>query len=224
MQAVILAAGKGTRLLPLTEHTPKGLVDIGGKPLLLAIFEALPQEIDEIVVIVGHLGGQIKKKFGASWNGRKIRYVTQDPLDGTGTALHAARKFLHDRFLVVNGDDLYALVDLERLIAHPVAILTQTTKDRVAHGVLVDEHKHFLGLESDPPPKQRHVRVCGAYVLDERFFAYPLAAISVHGSTEFSLPHTLVEMAKDIPVKTEEATFWQPVGTPAELARVRGEA
>ncbi len=222
MQAVILAAGKGTRLAPLTNAVPKALVDLGGgRTLLEAILEQLPEEADELVFVVGHLQEQIRERFGASWSGRPIRYAVQQPLDGTGTALHAARMMLRGTFLVVNGDDVYAAEDLERLISHPLAILVQATRERLAHTALVSGDGRFLGLESDPPPAQPHVRVCGAYVLDERFFRYPLAAIDVRGRREYSLPHTLVELAKDAPVAAVEATRWLPVGTPEELEAAR---
>ncbi len=216
MQAVILAAGKGTRLRPLTDRIPKALVDIKGTPLIEHILSALPKDISEIVVIVGYLADQIQRHVGPLWHGIPVRYVVQDPLDGTGTAIHLAKDLLHGSFLVVNGDDLYDQADLARLCAHPLAILLHQTNAPVSPSALVDGQGHFVGLETRPPQGEHHRRVCGAYVLDERFFRYPLAETPVHGHHEFSLPHTLVNAAKDLPIRVEMARFWQPVGTPEE--------
>jgi bifunctional UDP-N-acetylglucosamine pyrophosphorylase/glucosamine-1-phosphate N-acetyltransferase len=222
MLAVILAAGKGTRLLPLTETTPKALVDICGKPLIVRLMEALPDNVTEILIVVGHLKEKITDKIGNTWNGKPVTYVTQDPLDGTGTAIHLAKdRVLGKKFIVVNGDDLYAKRDLERLAMHELGILVQHNAEAVPASVLLDAQGCLEGLEMNPPKDEPHVRVCGAYTLDERFFNYPLAQVDVRGTTEYGLPHTLIQMTKDMCVKAEEATYWVPVGTPSELDRAR---
>lgn len=221
MQAVILAAGRGLRLRPLTETTPKALVDICGTPLIERTIASLPEEVTEVFVVVGHLKQQIVDALGESIDGRDIRYVTQETLDGTGSALHLLREKLHGKFLVVNGDDLYAAADLERMIAHPLAILVSSTETPVAASALRDPAGRFEGLESNAPEHETKLRVCGAYVLDDRFFDYPLAEVNVHGSVEYSLPHTLVEMSADCDIRVEEASKWYPVGTPEELDQLR---
>lgn len=223
MQAVILAAGRGTRLQPLTDATPKALVDIGGETLLEHLLLALPKEIHEIIIVVGHLGDHIEKRIGSAWHGKAVCYVTQSTLDGTGSALHLVKDLIHGTFLVVNGDDLYGAPDLSRLIAHPLAILLSLSDTPVEHAALVGTDGRFMGLETRPPMSEPQRRVCGAYVLDERFFKYPLAKIPVRDHQEFSLPHTLVELAKDAVVRIEFADYWRPVGTAAELERVRTE-
>ncbi len=221
MQAVILAAGRGLRLRPLTETTPKALVDVCGTPLIERTIASLPDEVTEVFVVVGHLKEQIIDALGESIDGRDIRYVTQDPLDGTGSALHLLRERLHGKFLVVNGDDLYAAADLKRLIAHPLALLAATTTGAIAASARRDPDGRFEGLASNVPEHETKLRICGAYVLDDRFFDYALAEVTVHGSVEYSLPHTLVEMSADADIRVEEATVWYPVGTPEELERLR---
>jgi bifunctional UDP-N-acetylglucosamine pyrophosphorylase/glucosamine-1-phosphate N-acetyltransferase len=217
MQAVILAAGRGLRLRPLTETTPKALVDVAGTPLIFRILDALPDAVTEIFIVVGHLKERVMEAVGPSYRDRKIDYVIQDPLDGTGSALHLLKDCLHGKFLVVNGDDLYDRGDLERLVAHHLGLLVQPTLDSVESSALQDENGRFEGLEKNAPSDETKLRVCGAYVLDERFFRYPLAEVSVHGKTEWSLPHTLVEMALDNDMHVEDATRWMPVGTQSEL-------
>lgn len=221
MQAVILAAGQGLRLRPLTETTPKALVDICGTPLIFHILRALPDSVTEIFIVVGHLKEQVMDAVGGSFDGKPIHYAVQDPLDGTGSALHLLRGRLNGTFLVVNGDDLYGRGDLERLAAHDLALLVFPTNDAVESSALRDETGRFMGLETNAPANETKLRVCGAYVLDERFFRVPLAEVSVRGKTEYSLPHTLVTLSRDHAIKTEDATGWMPVGTPKELAQVR---
>lgn len=220
MQAVILAAGKGLRLRPITETVPKALVDVCGKPLVFHILNALPSTVTEIFVVVGYLGEQIRAAIGDAFDGKTVRYVTQDPLDGTGSALRLLRDELRGKFLVVNGDDLYGRDDLDRLVAHDMAVLVAPTDDATGSTAVVDADGRFVGIRIDETTGERF-RVCGAYVLDERFFDYPLATVNVHDKIEYSLPHTIVAMARDHAISTEEATQWQPVGTHEELTRVR---
>ena len=75
MQCVILAAGKGERMRPLTNDRPKPLVLVLGRPLLEHIIEALPAAIDEIILVVGYRGEQIQKHFGTEYGGRRVHYV-----------------------------------------------------------------------------------------------------------------------------------------------------
>lgn len=221
MQAVILAAGKGERLAPITDNTPKALLDINGKLLIQHILNALPDSVREIHIIVGHLKNQIIKTIGYVSNNRPIFYTEQKTLNGTGGAIHLLKNKLSGTFLVVNGDDLYSEEDLERLAEHAAGILLFKTKESIPNSALLDEDGQFVGIEANPPKNEWKYRVCGAYIFDERFFNYPLASVTVRGHKEFSIPHTLVRMSKDIPIKTELATNWRPVGTQEELATAR---
>jgi len=221
MQAVILAAGQGLRLRPLTETSPKALVDVCGTPLIFRILRSLPDQITEIFIVVGYLKERIMDEVGGLFDGKPIHFVAQNTLDGTGSALHLLKDRLHEKFLVMNGDDLYDKADLERLVVHDLGVLILPTKDAVEASALRDERGRFAGLEANAPAQKTKLRICGAYALDERFFHYPLATVSVHGKIEYSLPHTLVRMTSDHAIMVEEATHWMPIGTQDELDRVR---
>ena len=94
MQAVILAAGKGTRMLPLTQTTPKPMLLVSGMPILARILEVLPSEITEVLIIVGYLSEQIEQYFGTTYNGRSLRYIQQAEPKGTYAALELAKPFI----------------------------------------------------------------------------------------------------------------------------------
>jgi NDP-sugar pyrophosphorylase family protein len=106
MQAVILAGGLGTRLLPLTEVIPKPMVQVGGVPYLRHQLQLLAsQDIRDIVLLTGYLGEQIEDYFadGASM-GLRISYSREQSPLGTGGALRQAREMLQDSFLLIYGD------------------------------------------------------------------------------------------------------------------------
>ncbi len=108
MKAVIFAAGKGERLRPLTFKTPKPLLKIGGKTFLERIIGALPSFVNEIIIVVGYKKEQIKKFFGKKYKNRKIHYVIQKKLNGTGRALLLTQKYFKEKekFLILNADEL----------------------------------------------------------------------------------------------------------------------
>ncbi len=108
MKAMVLAAGFGNRLRPLTDHTPKPLVSVGGKPLIVHHLEKLATAgFTEVVINLGHLGHKIEETLGngSEW-GLSIAYSDEGPVPlETGGGLTKALPLLGpDPFLVVNGD------------------------------------------------------------------------------------------------------------------------
>lgn len=132
MKAMILAAGRGERLRPLTDRLPKPLIEVGGKPLVVWHLERLAAAgIREIVINVSHLGAQIEQALGTgqAW-GLSITFSREpDPLETAG-ALAFARAQLGERpFLLANGD-VYCEYPLARLRERRLG-------ERLAHLVLV---------------------------------------------------------------------------------------
>ena len=140
MKAMILAAGLGTRMRPLTDHCPKPLLPVAGKPLIVYHLERLAQAgIDQVVVNVSHLAEQIEAQIGdgSRW-GVSIHYSHEpEPLETAGGLLQALPLLAEadDRpFLVVNGD---VWCD------YPLARLPETIAGQ-AHLLLVDNPEHHL--------------------------------------------------------------------------------
>ncbi|MGB7816406.1 MAG: nucleotidyltransferase family protein [Methylotenera sp.] len=131
MKAMILAAGRGERMRPLTDHTPKPLLKVGGKPLIVWHLERLAQAgFKEIVINHAHLGEQIENALGngAQW-GVSIQYSTEKVALETAGGIAYALNLLGDApFLVVNGD-IYIEIDFATLTLKP---------NHLAHLVLVD--------------------------------------------------------------------------------------
>ena len=140
MQAVILAAGKGTRMRPLTYDMPKAMLPVKGKPVLEYTIDFLPEEIDEVIIVINHLGEQIKNYFGDEWKGRKIKYVVQEKLNGTGGAIHSCRNLIRGKFMVVMGDDLYHKNDLAKIAKEELAIMAKDLDNAERFGIFeIDE-------------------------------------------------------------------------------------
>src|SRR3989338_4786834 len=137
MQAVIFAAGRGTRMKEMTDNTPKSMLLVVGRPLLEHKIEALPENVDEVVLIVGYLGSTIQKHFGGEFAGKKIFYVEQEELSGTADALWRAAPVLKGTFLAMNGDDLYASTDLDACASEPWSMLVAERDPLLSGGKVV---------------------------------------------------------------------------------------
>lgn len=225
MQLVILAAGKGTRMRPLTYEVTKAMIPLKGKPKLAWTLENLPKEIDEVVIVINHLGKQIKDYFGNSFSNRGIKYVLQEKLEGTGAAVHACKDVLKDRFLVMMGDDLYHPDDVEKMAKEDLAILVfEETGASTAAAMIVDEAGNFVKIiESDEPsfPKNERKLVNTAlYTLNQKFFNYPLVKIY---NGELGLPQTIATMVDDHEIGLVKAKNWVPLSKVDDIATAEKE-
>lgn len=219
MDAVIMCAGLGTRLRPITDTVPKPLVPIAGRSSLERTLDILPDDVDRIILVVGYLAEQIEARIGSEYQGREVAYVRQDVLNGTGGALRRAESVIRsDRFLVLMGDDLYAKEDLQELAKHDMSVLCYTG---IASGTLdafrTDENHRIIGLYR-PEPGAECLLNTGAYLLDRHWFA--TEPVLVPGKAdEWSLPHAIPQLIESgHPIYAIEATFWMPVGTHEQLA------
>ncbi|MBP9836302.1 MAG: NTP transferase domain-containing protein, partial [Candidatus Pacebacteria bacterium] len=174
MQCVILAAGKGTRMRPLTETVPKPLVKVCGKPLLQHIVEALPVEIDEIILVVNYLEDQIRAFCGTEFCGRKVQYVTQaNPSGGTGDALLCTKSLLKGRFLFMYADDIHGAKALEAVISHPYAMLAAHSHEPQHFGVIeLNADGTLKSIQEKPEVPPSNFINIGGMVLDLDIFNY----------------------------------------------------
>jgi len=119
MKAVILAAGRGRRLKPLTDSLPKGLIKLEGRELLDYSLENLSRAgIKEALVVVGYLGEKIRKRFGKSFSGLSIRYAENKDYGSTGSmySLSKTRGLVHEEIILLESDLVYEQKALEILL------------------------------------------------------------------------------------------------------------
>jgi glucose-1-phosphate thymidylyltransferase len=108
MDAVVLAAGEGTRLRPLTEDKPKGMVDVAGQPILTHCFESLVElGADRLVVVVGYMKETIIEHYGDEYAGVPITYTHQREQNGLAHALLTVEKHVDDDFMLMLGDNVF---------------------------------------------------------------------------------------------------------------------
>lgn len=218
MQAIILAAGKGTRMRPLTNTVPKQLVTLRGKPLLYYTFAALPKEITEVILVIGYLGAHIQRLCGTSYQGRKIHYVMQKQALGTAKALFLCKPFIikNESFLVMYADDIYKKEDIARLLDYPSAMLVKEVENPRAFGIVTcDANNCITELIEKPAEPVSNLANIGVYVLDGRIFQYEPRQ---HANGEYYLTDSIAQLAKDHPIVAVPASFWIPIASPEDIA------
>ncbi len=173
MKAVILAAGKGTRMKPLTDHVPKPMVVIRGKSFLEHLVEAFPPEVDEIIVVVGYRGEMIQELLARKYPKKKIRIVFQKKLSGTGSALMLVKKFMDrkGRFLLAYGDEYITRVQMKKCMLNKYSWLVRRMDDPSQSGVVsISKTGRIFNVTEKPKKFMGDMVSAGVMIVDYGIF------------------------------------------------------
>ncbi len=214
VQAVIMAAGKSTRTYPLTLTKPKPLLHIANKPILAHQLDQMPGLVDEAIVIVGYKHKMIREFFGDSYRGISLTYVEQREQLGTGHAAMQAQPYIRERFLLMNGDDLYAREDLEACLQYQYSLLSVEVEDPRQFGVLTVENGLVKDLIEKPEHPTSKLTSVGVYVFDRNIFPI-LDKIPRSPRGEYEVTDGVRELAHSAEMHYHvSSAYWIPVGFP----------
>ncbi len=215
MKAVILAAGKGERMMPLTQGRAKPLLPIANKPLLQHHLENIEGVVDEAIIIVGYGKEQVMDHFGGSFGKIAISYVEQKEQKGTGHAVLQAKEKLSGKFMLIYGDDLYAKEDIHAMASHDNAILGSPTQEAWRFGIIDSDSGKLKGIKEKPKDVKEGLAVTGVYTIDSKVLGEDVP-VSPRGEMEFT--DMLTSFAQHTPVDVVKAEkYWLPVGMPWDL-------
>jgi bifunctional UDP-N-acetylglucosamine pyrophosphorylase/glucosamine-1-phosphate N-acetyltransferase len=221
MQAVILAAGRGTRMGALTDSVPKPMLAVAGKTLLEHKFDILGPDLHEILIVIGYQGDVIRNAYGTSYRGMPIRYIAQETLDGTMGALALARPYLTERFIVMMGDDIYSSGDLARMLVVPEWGMLLKHMEHMPSGgrIVTDAKEEVKDIEEGDHRGEPGLFNTNMFVLDPRVFEHPMVPKSA-GSHEYGLPQTVLAASKasGIPLLSVLTTEWIQITAPEDIA------
>ncbi len=217
MQAIIMASGLGKRMLPLTLERPKPLIKVSGKTIIEYVLDALPEEIDEVIIVVGYKSHMIQEHLGDSYNGLPIRYVFQWMQAGTAHALSIARPFITGTFLLLNADDILGAKALKEAVKYPLAILAAPHAEPQKFGVIKKREDGTMeSIIEKPENPPTNLVSTGAMVLDERIFGYEAPR---HEKGEYFITDPVSSLAAEYPMVVIEEPIWIPVGCPEDIAK-----
>jgi NDP-sugar pyrophosphorylase family protein len=212
MEAVILAAGLGTRLRPHTLTTPKPLLEVRGRPILDWILGALPPSVERVVVVVHYLADQVERYLERQQWFNQHDVVYQHEPRGTGDALRQCQGRLRaKRFLVLNGDDLFGAADIRELATRPAGLLVREVDQPRKFGIAFLKPDGTLEkLVEKPDLDGRQLANTGAYLFPREVFDIDLA-LSPRG--EYEITDYVSTLARQAPFHVVQAKFWLPIGT-----------
>ncbi len=222
MKLVVLAAGKSTRFLPLTETTPKPLIPIEGKPLVEYTLDLCLPHINEIIFVINEsLGHKMVAHFRESYKGTPVHYVTQkvDSMRGTLGALLCALPHLgEENFAICNSDDLYKQEDIDNAFAQKECGMGLTISKMPFQYYGVDVQSGFIqGFRRHTETKElvEDKFVNGFYILNKKIFSFTPIGLS---DGEFGLPQALFANLNELPLKEFIFSEWVAVNSPDNVA------
>ena len=233
-KAVLLAAGRGTRMRDLTEALPKPMLEVRGKPVLQHIVEGLRDNgLTSLLIVVGWRGEVVKEFFGDGSNlSVKIDYETQTVQDGTGRVVALAQNFVGaDPFLLSYGDILIAPENYRRIrdaLAGAEAVISVKRSDDVSQGgaVFINEKFELTDLREKPKPGEPTSPWynAGVYAFQRSIFDY-IAKLEPSPRGEYELTDAIRNLAlggKKVQA-IEIAGDWADVRDPEILAQLNAK-
>jgi dTDP-glucose pyrophosphorylase len=218
MKAVVLMAGKGTRMAKYYEG-PKQLLPVAGKPVVEHALDQLPDEVGELIFIVGGPHeAKIREYFKSGKYGhRPITFVVQKEQLGLAHAYNCAKDLIDGRWVGMVGDDIVGPLGLQELVTHELGVLAYKVPNPEKFGVLVTDDKHNLVRAVEKPQEFVSDLVStGHMVMDQSFFEVPLVP-SARG--EYETPDVWTKLIQDQgkKIKVVESEFWLPVNDKEQL-------
>jgi len=228
LKAVVLAAGRGERLWPLTEDTPKPLLPIANKPILERTLDALAHAgIRQIILVVGFRGEKVRDRLGNGKSiGSEIRYVNQKPPKGTADALGTCSRELEgeDTFLVVYGDDYYQTSVPRAFLAKSrgnkgITIGTADVHDASSFGRIQSRRGLVTEIQEKASKAEPGPVNAGIYLMNKSIFtAIRKTKRSIRGELELTDALRIL-MSEGVPVHAQDlgSRRWLGVSYPWDL-------
>src|SRR5579871_1797425 len=232
MKAILLAGGKGTRLRPLTIHTPKPIVPIFDRPFLHYQLDLLKQvpEIDEVILSLNYQPRRIEEIFGdGSESGLGIKYVVEPAPLGTAGAVRYAGESLHESVVVFNGDvltevNLAEVIALHRARKAKATIVLTPVDNPTAYGLVeTDSSSNIRRFLEKPKPDEITCDTinAGIYILEpETFDRIPK---DTPWSIERSFFPSLIERHETFVAYVYDG-YWIDIGTPEKYVQVHRDS
>jgi UDP-N-acetylglucosamine diphosphorylase / glucose-1-phosphate thymidylyltransferase / UDP-N-acetylgalactosamine diphosphorylase / glucosamine-1-phosphate N-acetyltransferase / galactosamine-1-phosphate N-acetyltransferase len=230
MKAILLAAGAGVRLMPITATRPKHLIKVGGKPILQFCIEAVKNAgIDEVIIVTHYMGKDIRDYFGDGQKlGLKISYVEQEAVLGTGNAAGVAEPYIEEDFVLIYGDLLFGQDAVKKVLqsykpGQTAAVMGVVPVDQPeSYGIIeFDKQKRVKCIMEKPAAGKApsNLANAGIYVFSKQVFeVIKQTKASIRGEWELTDAVTLLAgEGKTVLAAQLSKDDWFDVGRPWDL-------
>ncbi len=183
MKAVVMAAGKGTRMEPLTCTRPKPMLPVANRPFLTHVLDEFLGIVSEAIIVI-HPEDTKTPTLGAAYKAIALSYIVQEKQLGTGHALLCARDVITDRFLLVNGDNLFSHDDITTICSLETGLLASYKTDLSAYGALISKGKYLQEIREKSVSGPGYSNA-GLYILTPDIFSFT-PSLSPRGEYELT--------------------------------------
>ncbi|WP_202320732.1 bifunctional sugar-1-phosphate nucleotidylyltransferase/acetyltransferase [Archaeoglobus neptunius] len=220
MQAVILAAGEGTRMRPLTYTKPKVMLPVANRPILQHLLENLINTgIDDVVMVVGYRDETVRNHFGGEFEGVRIRYVRQTRQLGTANALLSAEHLLEEEFIMLNGDAIVFEDDLRKIVEQKNSVAVVEVSNPSSFGVVELENGFIRRIIEKPESPPTNLINAGIYHFDSRIVdCLRKTPLSERGEYEITDTITMA-INGGMKFRAVKVESWIDVGYPWDLLK-----
>ncbi|NJD99178.1 glucose-1-phosphate thymidylyltransferase [Thermococcus sp. LS1] len=224
MKAVVLAAGKGERLRPLTDDRPKVVLKVANRPIIEYVLENLDPFVDEFILIVRYQKEKLIEALGDEFNGKPITYVDQLEGEGTAKAIESAKDYIEgEEFIVANGDIYFEIDGIKELIQAfkkekaDAALLVKEFED-LSHFGKIEVDGNLVKAVLEKPGKVSGYANLGVYIFKPDVFEF-ISKTPLSKRGEYEITDTLNLMIKAGKKVTYAAYsgYWNDVGRPWNL-------
>lgn len=213
--AVVLAAGEGRRLRPLTRYQPKPMLPLANRPVVEYVLGALAEVgVERVVLVVGHQRTRVQDRLSHEHRGMKLSYVEQRSQLGSGHALEQAAEAVAEEFVVVNGDNVidatmvHDVVETYRRSA-PVATVAVAHSDTPRdYGVVLTENSNVTAIHDCSTAEERSCVNAGVYVFDHSIFDALAATTACDG--ELRLPDAIRHVSGPVAATSPNGVWFDP--------------
>ena len=221
--ALILAAGKGTRMWPLTENSPKPLLPLGGLPIIeRQIQEFKKVGVKNLYILIGYQMKELSDYLDETIFDININYIVQEMQNGTGHAVNQAKGIIQGNFYCINGDLIVDSKNLERLKEkkNNLTMMVTRVKDGANFGVVDSMNGRLVSIKEKSIRGESSINA-GIFLFNERIFeAIDNIEKSIRG--EFELTDALQNISNEIHI-LEYQGFWKDIGAPWDLITANKE-
>ena len=216
-QAVLLAAGKSTRVYPLTITLPKPLLPVANLPILTHNLDQLIGLVDDVIIIVGYKQEMIREYYGNNYKGLPLIFVEQKEQLGSGHAILQAEPYIRDHFVMMVGDDLCSRVDIETALSFRNSAAGKKVSNPSLFGVLMQKNNKLQKIVEKPQDFIGDLASTGLHSFDRQIFdCLKTIPLSPRGELEASDGTNLLAQKIDIHC-FEIKGHWIPIGYPWDM-------
>jgi UDP-N-acetylglucosamine diphosphorylase/glucosamine-1-phosphate N-acetyltransferase len=223
MKCVILAAGEGTRMHPLTFTRPKVMLPLAGKPILeWNLLNARAADLKEFIFVVSYKSEMVREYFGdgKKWN-VKISYVNQGKAMGTAHAIGITETFVHD-FIVMCGDTIFGTNDIKNIMKKGVKIGLIHLENPTEYGIVELKGRHLVKIYEKMEQPFTNVVNAGIYHFDDSIFTY-IHKTNKSSRGEYEITDSINMLVDHEPMDAIVLKEWRDVVYPWHLLEANEE-